>query len=81
MEDKDLIMGYAKVLEIGTYLCMRTRQAIVSNGSWQFFYVHLYVQTYKYVIGESKDVSDRPPSTPGGGSLSYLNSSVCACCP
>lgn len=32
MEDKDLIMGYAKLLEIGTYLCMRTRQTIVSNG-------------------------------------------------
>lgn len=34
---------------------------------------------YKYVIGESKDVSDRPPSTPGGGFLSYLNSPVHMC--
>lgn len=34
---------------------------------------------YKYVIGESKDVSDRPPSTPGVGFLSYLNSPVHMC--
>lgn len=40
-------------------------------------YVHMY--KYKYVIGESKDVSDRPPSTPGGGFLSYLNSPVHMC--
>ena len=31
MEDNDLIMGYAKVLEIGTYLYMRARQTIVSK--------------------------------------------------
>lgn len=42
MEDKDLIMGYAKVLEIGTYLYMRARQTIVSNGGWQFFFVCTY---------------------------------------
>lgn len=81
---KDLIVGHAKVLEIGIYLCMRARQIIiiVSNDGWQSFHVcTVHVHTYKYVIGESEDVSDRPPSTPGGGFLSYLNSPVCACCP
>lgn len=59
---------------------MRARQTVVSNDGWQSFhvmYVHMY--KYKYVIGESKDVSDRPPSTPGGGFLSYLNSPVHMC--
>lgn len=73
MEDKDLIMGYAKVLKIETYLYMRARQTIVSKR-WlaillctvRYGYVcTVYTDTYKkYMIGESQDVSDRPLSTP-----------------
>lgn len=79
---KDLIMGYAKILQIETYFYVRARQTVVSNYGRQPFHVlRVHIHMYMYAIGESKDVSDRPPSTPGGGFLSYLNGPVCACRP
>ena len=51
------------------------KQTVAGNNSYVLYMASTYVsyvsvcKMYKYVIGESKDVSDRPPSTPGGGSL------------
>ena len=48
MEDKDLIiMGYAKVLQIGTYLYIlicELGKTIVRNGGWQYVFVCMYIR-------------------------------------